>query len=82
VIEVTVDPGAWSGADAGTEALLEKWLVEEGATVQEGQPIAEVMLVKAVYEVVAPASGRLVKQMVATGDTVPQGAPIALIENA
>jgi pyruvate dehydrogenase E2 component (dihydrolipoamide acetyltransferase) len=78
VTDVTIEPGAWADAEPGTEALLDRWLVEDGATVQEGQPIAEVVLVKATLEIVAPAAGRLVHR-VKQGDTLAQGVPIAAI---
>ena len=78
MIDVTVDPEAWSEAEPGTEALLDRWLVDDGATVQEGQPLAEVVLVKATLEIVAPAAGTLVRR-VAQGDTLAQGVPIASI---
>ena len=78
MIDVTIDPEAWSEAEPGTEALLDRWLVENGATVQEGQPLAEVVLVKATLEIVAPAAGRLI-QLVAQGDTLAQGLPIGSI---
>ena len=78
MIDVTIDPEAWSEAEPGTEALLDRWLVEDGVTVQKDQPIAEVVLVKATLEIVAPAAGRLVHS-VKQGDTLAQGVPIASI---
>ncbi len=47
---------AWEGTD---EATVTNWFFEEGASVTEGDLIAEVMVVKAAVEVRAPASGRL-----------------------
>jgi len=78
VIDVTVDPDAWSEAEPGTEALLDRWLAEDGAIVQQDQPVAEVVLVKATLEIVAPGAGRLVHR-VKQGDTLAQGVPIASI---
>jgi pyruvate/2-oxoglutarate dehydrogenase complex dihydrolipoamide acyltransferase (E2) component len=39
------------------EADLGEWLVEDGATVEEGQAIASVETSKLVNEIVAPAAG-------------------------
>ena len=78
MIDVTVEPGAWSETEPGTEALLDRWLVEDGAAVEAGQPLAEVVLVKATLEIVAPAAGRLVHR-VKQGDTLAQGVPIASV---
>lgn len=41
------------------EIELAAWLVDDGSTVAEGQPIAQVMTAKVTVEVPAPAAGRL-----------------------
>ena len=43
-----------------TEGTLAQWLVENGAEVQEGDPIYVLETDKAVQDIEAPASGRLV----------------------
>ncbi|MCB9907739.1 MAG: 2-oxo acid dehydrogenase subunit E2 [Planctomycetes bacterium] len=58
------------------EGEIVQWLVEEGAAVQEHDPVVEVMTDKATVEVPAPASGTLVKQLAKAGDTVPVGSVI------
>ncbi|MEX1024673.1 MAG: 2-oxo acid dehydrogenase subunit E2 [Planctomycetota bacterium] len=55
------------------EGEIVQWLVEEGAVVEEHQPIVEVMTDKATVEVPAPASGTITKQLRAAGDVVPIG---------
>ncbi len=47
---------AWEGNE---EATVTNWFFDEGASVSEGDLIAEVMVLKAAIEVRAPASGRL-----------------------
>lgn len=39
------------------DAVITSWLVNDGATVEEGALIAEIMTAKVQYEVHAPASG-------------------------
>ena len=58
-VQVRLPGEAWAGVEAGTEALLERWLVTQGAQVQQGQPIAEIVLVKTNMQVEAPADGEL-----------------------
>lgn len=42
-----------------TEGTLSRWLVEDGADVEQGQPIYEVETEKIENEVCAPEAGRL-----------------------
>jgi pyruvate/2-oxoglutarate dehydrogenase complex dihydrolipoamide acyltransferase (E2) component len=55
------------------EGVLSRWLVEDGATVEEGQPLYELESDKSLQEVEAPASGRLKILVTATGETYPVG---------
>ena len=64
------------------EGEIVKWLVEEGAEVEEHQPVVEVMTDKATVEVPAPASGRLAKRLAKEGDTVPVGKVIFPLDDA
>ncbi len=60
---------AWEDVEKGVDALLEEWMVEEGSTVESGQPLANATVIKTSYEVVAPASGTLQSIAVAAGET-------------
>jgi pyruvate/2-oxoglutarate dehydrogenase complex dihydrolipoamide acyltransferase (E2) component len=82
VIDVVLDPAAWKDVESGTLALLDKWLVGEGATVRAGQPLASAVLVKATLEVTAPADGTLAAILVAASDNFGPGQPLALIRPA
>jgi pyruvate/2-oxoglutarate dehydrogenase complex dihydrolipoamide acyltransferase (E2) component len=55
------------------EGVLSRWLVEDGATVAQGQPLYELESDKSLQEVEAPASGRLKILVAATGETYPVG---------
>jgi pyruvate/2-oxoglutarate dehydrogenase complex dihydrolipoamide acyltransferase (E2) component len=63
---------------AMTEGVLAEWLVEDGAQVNEGDPIYVLDTGKAAQEVQAPAPGRLVQKAQA-GETYPVGADIGEI---
>lgn len=67
-------------SEAVEEGVLVTWLVEPGATVREGDLIAEVQVEKTSSEVLAPAAGRLDDLLFVAGDVVRQGAPIAFLE--
>jgi pyruvate/2-oxoglutarate dehydrogenase complex dihydrolipoamide acyltransferase (E2) component len=47
---------------AMTEGVLAEWLVPDGTQVKEGDPIYSIETGKAVQEIQAPASGRLVQR--------------------
>jgi pyruvate/2-oxoglutarate dehydrogenase complex dihydrolipoamide acyltransferase (E2) component len=57
VIEIKLPDEAWADVEAGTEALLDEWLVGVGDAVNAGQIIGTAMVVKAAIELVAPAAG-------------------------
>ena len=61
-----------------TEGGLSEWLVEDGAQVNEGDPIYVLESAKATQEVLAPASGRLTRS-VAAGENYPVGTEVGLI---
>ncbi len=60
------------------EGGLAQWLVEDGAQVNEGEPIYVLETAKASQEIAAPASGRLVHKA-AAGEIYPVGADIGEI---
>ena len=63
------------------EGEIVKWLVAEGDTVEEHQPVVEVMTDKATVEVPAPAAGKITKQLAAEGDVIPVGNVIFHLES-
>lgn len=80
--EVTLGNDAWQGVDASVEALVDKWLVRPGDQVQAGQPLANVVLVKASLQVNAPQAGRVAQVLVPEGSTFARGQAIASLEAA
>ncbi len=66
---------------SATEGTLIEWLVEDGAVVEEGQPIYSFETDKSVQDIEAPAAGKLT-QKVAAGETYPVGTEIGEITPA
>jgi pyruvate/2-oxoglutarate dehydrogenase complex dihydrolipoamide acyltransferase (E2) component len=56
MIDITVPADL---ADGGDDIVLLTWVYPDGAVVEQGALIAELMIAKAQLELVAPASGRL-----------------------
>lgn len=65
--------------DAMEEGTLVRWLKQEGDTVQEGEPVAEIATDKATVEIEAPISGVLRGIRVAENAVVPVNTPLAYI---
>jgi len=61
-----------------TEGTLTEWLVDDGATVEAGQPIYALETDKSVQEIEAPEAGTLTQKVVA-GETYAVGTEIGEI---
>ena len=61
------------------EAVVVKWLKAEGDHVNLGEDIAEIETDKAIVPMPSGATGTLLKQVAAEGDTVPVGQLLAVI---
>jgi pyruvate/2-oxoglutarate dehydrogenase complex dihydrolipoamide acyltransferase (E2) component len=70
-------PKCGMGIDEGT---VLRWLKAEGDMVTKGEPIAEIETAKATQEVEAPASGKLVKILLAEGATAAVNTEMGEIE--
>ena len=64
------------------EATINKWLVSEGDTVREDDPIVEVATDKVDSEVPSPADGKIVSVIAREGSTIKIGEIIAILENS
>jgi pyruvate/2-oxoglutarate dehydrogenase complex dihydrolipoamide acyltransferase (E2) component len=53
-VAVTIPANLW---EEDSEAVITTWLVSDGAAVNEGQLIAEIMVEKVQHEIRAPSSG-------------------------
>jgi len=65
MIEITVPEDLWNTEDEG---VILTWIYSDGAVVEKGQLLAELMVEKAQLELVAPAGGRL--RILLPADTV------------
>jgi 2-oxoisovalerate dehydrogenase E2 component (dihydrolipoyl transacylase) len=63
-----------------TEGTIERWLVKEGDTVEQYDPLFEVVTDKVNAEVPAEIAGTITKIMVPDGETVAVGTPVAEID--
>ncbi|HDI45959.1 MAG TPA: hypothetical protein ENF60_01320 [Candidatus Omnitrophica bacterium] len=56
------------------------WHFKEGDKVNEGQDLVEVATEKAVFNILAPCSGILKKQLASEGETIKPNEVIAIIQ--
>ncbi len=82
MIEIKPPADVFGGAEQGAEGLLERWLVDEGDAVSAHQAVADAVLVKASFDVLAPCDGTISRIVVPQGDTFGEGAVLALLEPA
>lgn len=68
------------GEDAGKEATISFWYVEEGGAIREGEDLVEMVTDKATFNVPSPATGTLVERAAQEGDVVAVGAKMGAIE--
>ena len=62
------------------EGEVTRWLVSEGATVAEDDPVVEVMTDKATVEIPSPAAGTIARHLVGEGDVAQVGDVLFVIE--
>jgi len=80
-MNITLPDAAWEGIEPTVEALVDRWLVQEGDAVRRSQPLATVVLVKTSQDIEAPADGRVTHILVAAGHTFHRGQPVATLES-
>jgi pyruvate/2-oxoglutarate dehydrogenase complex dihydrolipoamide acyltransferase (E2) component len=80
VIEIRPPADIFEDVDEGVEGLLESWLVEENDRVAAYQPVADAVVVKTAFQILAPAAGTLAEIIVPKGDTFPADAVLARLE--
>ena len=64
------------------EGTVHRWLKSVGDSVQQGEVIVEIENAKALQDVPAPASGKLVQILVSEGQTAEVNTTLALIEES
>ena len=62
-----------------TEGEVARWLVAEGETVAEDDPLVEIQTDKTTVEIPSPAAGTVLKILVAEGEVAPVGAVLVVI---
>jgi len=62
-----------------TEGEVARWLVAEGDTIAEDQPLVEIQTDKTTVEIPSPAAGLVARILVAEGDVVPVGTVLVVI---
>ncbi len=65
-----------------TEGTIARWLKREGEAVQTGDILFEFENDKSLMEFEAPAAGVMGRILVAEGETVPCGAPVAVLQSS
>ena len=76
-IEVIIPYDIWE--ENIEEAVVTNWLVSDGAEVDKGTLLAEIMIEKAQYEIESPASG-IIKIKKSEDEVVARGDSIAIID--
>lgn len=76
MVDIVIPPDLW---DTDDEGVILTWIYADGATVEQGRLITEMMVEKVQLELTAPATGRL--RILAPPDTiVKKGQVIGRIE--
>jgi pyruvate/2-oxoglutarate dehydrogenase complex dihydrolipoamide acyltransferase (E2) component len=57
--DIKIDEALWASSML-PEGIVERWFITSGATIREGERIAEVRIEDALHEIVAPANGRAI----------------------
>jgi len=80
VIDIRPPEEVFVDVDDGVEGLLEGWLVEKNDRVAADQPVADAVVIKTSFQVLAPAAGTIAEIVVPKGDTFPAGTVLARLE--
>lgn len=80
MIDIRPPEDVFVDVDEGVEGLLEAWLVDENDRVAADQPVADAVVVKTSFQVLAPSAGTVAEIVVRKGDTFAAGAILARLE--
>lgn len=67
-------------AEESPEATVSFWHIDEGDVVEEGDDLVEMSTSKAVFNVPAPSSGKIVEIIAQEGDVIKVGEALCIIE--
>lgn len=68
------------GAEAGDEATVSYWIVQEGDEVNEGDDLVEMLTDKANFNVPSPTNGKITKLVAQENEVVKVGGILCEIE--
>lgn len=68
------------GEEAGEEATVSFFFVDEGDRIKEGQDLVEMVTDKASFKVPAPATGKIVRLVAKEDDVVKAGDVLAVMD--
>lgn len=80
MIDIRPPGDIFEDVDEGVEGLLEGWLVDENDRVAADQPVADAVVIKTSFQVLAPVAGTIAEIVVPKGDTFGAGAVLARLE--
>ena len=66
--DVILDPLRWESLEAGDQAFIAEWLIDEGDFVKAGQVLAKASLVHETVNVEAPHAGLVEQIAVSAGE--------------
>ncbi len=64
------------------EGEIVRWLVKEGESIDENQPIVEILTDKATVEIPSPLKGKITKRIGKDGEMIEVGATLVVIEES
>lgn len=76
-MDVRIQEDLWATAMM-QEGVLERWRIEDGSPVGQGQAVAEVRIEDCLHEIIASEAGHLV-QLASAGSVIEPGALIGQI---
>jgi pyruvate/2-oxoglutarate dehydrogenase complex dihydrolipoamide acyltransferase (E2) component len=82
MVDIVLDPRRWESVEAGKDATIESWLVEEGDEVKPGQVVAKASLVHESLDVQSPNGGVVEQIAVSAGESFGPGYILARLVEA
>lgn len=78
MVDIAVPEGLWDTSKI-PEGIVANWFLRDGSAAKSGAAVAELMVEKTTYEIVAPANGRL-RILIPKDGVVRPGSVIGRIE--
>ena len=81
MIELTITQNQWP-TEQQADGMVLDWKVSEGDTVEEGQVIVEIVIVKTSMEIPCPVNGKILEICISKDKLFKPGTVLARIEQA